>query len=264
MNKKRLLFFFLVLLIVDFLVLIILLINWKPIKSNRDLPEIMTDSTLNVVTEYNYADLQASNDYIAGFHYELCQYISLRSGLTIQNHFENDLEIAIQKLEENVYDVIAQNILITNENREFLALTVPIGQTRQVLVQRKKNDEDSVLFISNQLDLADKTIYVTKNSPAIMRLNNLSEEIAEPIYINEVSGFTSEELFYMVTRREIDYFATDIDNALKNTGLFPDLDFNTDISFTQLQAWAVRKTSPVLLDSLNVWIEAFRQQNGKR
>ena len=35
---------------------------------------------------------------------------------------------------------------------------------------------------------------------------------------------------------------------------YPSLDITTGISFSQLHAWAVRKESPQLLDSVNVWI----------
>ena len=194
----------------------------------------------------------------------MCQYIARRSGLKVQIYLENDLETAIRKLDNNEYDVIAQNIPITKENKRFLAFTVPITQNKQVLVQRKKNKTDSVLFISNQLDLANETIYVTNNSPSILRLNHLSEEIAEPIHIKEVEGYTSEQLIYMVANKEIDYAVVDKGFALKNSKLFPDLDFNTDISFTQLQAWAVRKNAPVLLDSLNIWITAFEASPPKK
>lgn len=38
----------------------------------------------------------------------------------------------------------------------------------------------------------------------------------------------------------------------------PEIDVETDISFTQLESWAVRKDSPVLLDSLNSWLQRFR------
>jgi len=107
------------------------------------------------------------------------------------------------------------------------------------------------------LDLANKTIYVTNNSPSIMRLNHLAEEIAEPVHIKEIAGYTSEQLIYRIAKREIDYAVVDKEIILNNAQLFPDLDFSTDISFTQLQAWALRKNSPVLLDSLNVWIAAF-------
>jgi membrane-bound lytic murein transglycosylase MltF len=228
--------------------------------SVRDLPEIWRDKTLNVVTEYNSIDFYVEGDTVAGFQYELCRFISQRSGLTIQLHIENNLETVVRKLGNNVYDVIAQNIPITNENKQVLAFTATISQSRQVLVQRKLNDADSTLFIDSQLDLANKTIYVTKNSPAILRLKHLSEEIAEPIQVIEIADNTSEQLIYMVANKEIDFTVVDREISLKNTELFPDLDISIDIGFTQLQAWALRKNSPVLLDSLNVWITAFKQQ----
>jgi len=262
MNVKRILILCAFLLSGALLIvgIVVILSHWKFEKSGkRDLPEIMKNKILNVVTEYNSVDFYVSGDSIAGSQYELCQFIAHRSGLTIQLFLENNLETSIQKLENNDYDVIAQNIPITNNNKQFLAFTVPITKNKQVLVQRKNNISDSVLFITNQIDLANQTIFVTKDSPAILRLNHLAEEIAEPIHIMEITGYTSEQLIYMVEEKEIDYAVVDKEISLKNTILFPDLDFNTDISFTQLQAWALRKTSPVLLDSLNVWIKAFKE-----
>lgn len=262
MNIKRFLAILVFLLSIAFIILFSLNIKgWKFLKSKRDLPEIKAAKTLNVVTEYNSSDFYVAGDTIAGFQYDLCQFISQRSGLSVQIFLENDLETAIQKLENNTYDVIAQNIPITNENKQFLAFTVPTTQNKQVLVQRKRNTADSVLFIATQLDLANQTIYVAKNSPAIMRLDHLSEEIAEPIHIKEIAGYTSEQLIYMAAHKEIDYAVADKEIALKNAKMFPELDFSIDISFNQLQAWALRKTSPVLLDSLNTWITAFKQQN---
>jgi len=261
MNTKQLLIAFIILLSVTLLLIFSIpnVINWILINQKRDLPEIKGKNILNVVTEYNSVDYYVSGDSVAGFQYELCKYIAKQSGLTVHLFLENDLETAIRKLEEKVYDVIAQNIPITNKNKQFLAFTIPVAQSKQVLVQRKSNNKDSVLFIANQLDLANRTIHVAKNSPAILRLNNLSEEIAEPIHIKEIEGYTSEQLIYMVDKKEIDYAVVDKEISLKNIPIFPDLDFNTDISFTQLQAWALRKTSPVLLDSLNVWIKDYLQ-----
>ena len=258
MNTKRLLIICIILVSINILIMLTILIiifNNKPTKTDRDFQEIKTANILNVVS----TDFQEGDDNPDKFQLELCQFIAQRSGLTIQSGYEKDLKTAIRKLEKNVYDVIAQNILITNENREQLAFTVSTGQTKQVLVQRKNNDSDSVLFISNQLDLANKTIYLAKNSPAIMRIKHLTEEIAEPIHIKEISGLTSEQLFEKVAKNDIDYLATDLETALKNAESFPDLDFSIDVGFTQMQAWALRKNSPVLLDSLNVWITEFKE-----
>jgi len=255
MKTKQWLALLIILLIMT--ILIMFNISRNIIKPKRDLPKISKNNTLNVVSIYNLVDSQETGDNVVAFQYELCKYIAQRSGLTIQHFYENDLKTAIRKLENNIYDVIVQNITVTIENRQFLAFTIPTGQTKQVLVQRKINNDDSVLFISNQLELAKQTIYVTNNSSAILRLKNLAEEIAEPIYIKKISGYTSEQLINMVAKKEIDYLATDLEIAIKNSESFPNLDFNTDISFAQQQAWALRKTSPVLLDSLNVWIKEF-------
>jgi len=259
MNKKRLYFFFIVLLLITFLLMRLLPgIIYGKTPPKRDLSEIKENNTLNVVTEYNSVDYYFEGDSSAGFQYDLCRFISDRSGLTIRFFLENNLETAIRKLENSEYDVIAQSIPITNENKQRLAFTVPVTQNKQVLVQRKNAGNDSVPLITTQLGLANRTVYVTKNSPAILRLNNLAEEIAEPVYIKELADYTSEQLIYRVANKEIDYAVVDKEIALKNAALFPELDFSLDISFTQLQAWALRKTSPVLLDSLNVWITAFK------
>jgi len=262
MNIKHLLILLILLLCGTILITYSVVVkDWEAMQCDRDLPEIEKEGnkTLNVVTEYNSNDFHKVKDSIAGFQYDLCRFIVRRSGYTIQLFVEKDLETATRKLENKVYDVIAQNISITNENKQYLAFTVPIAQSKQVLVQRKRDAEDSVLFITSQLDLARQTVYVTKNSPTILRLHHLAEEIAEPIYIKEIPGHTSEQLISMVAQKKIDYAVVDKEISLKNIDRFPDLDFNTDISFTQLQAWALRKTSPVLLDSLNVWIMEFKQ-----
>jgi len=127
-----------------------------------------------------------------------------------------------------------------------------------VLVQRKLDEADTTqVFIGNQIDLANKTVYVTQNSAAILRLKNLSEEIAEPIHIQETLDNSSEKLIDMVCNKEIDYAVVDKALAKKIAAQTPEIDYSIDIGFNQLQAWAVRPASPMLLDSLNVWITDF-------
>ena len=257
-TKKLFLLASFVLLIIVFA--IIATPSKKSPSSPRDFQEIEASEVLNVVIEYNSVDYYVSGDTIAGLQHELCQYIENRSGLRVNIQLENNLDICIKGLKDETYDIIARNIPITNENKEFLSFTIPITQNKQVLVQRKPLFENSLLFIRNQIELAGKKIYVPKNSPSILRLQNLSEEIAEPIYIEEIEAYSAEQLIYMVAYEEIDYAVVDKELAKKNMKLFSEIDSSIDISFTQLQAWAVRNSSPVLLDSLNIWIEDFKKQ----
>ncbi|MDR2086410.1 MAG: transporter substrate-binding domain-containing protein [Dysgonamonadaceae bacterium] len=254
--KRRLLYS-----IVTFGIFLILLI-WVNVTgeknvAGRDYYQIKQEGILNIVTEYNSVDYYVTGDTIAGIQYELCKYIEKRSGLHVEIFLANNMEACIKGLENHTYDIIARSIPITNENKDLFLFTVPVAQSKQVLVQRKPVEGDTVLFIRNQLDLSNKEIHVPKNSAAILRLRNLSDEIAEPIHIKETEQYSREELIYRVACKEIDYAVVDRELALKNSISFPEIDVKTDIGFTQFQAWAVRKTSPALLDSLNVWISDY-------
>lgn len=256
MKKKGLLalYFILLVLVLTSMYFLAHFFSEGKILGERDFSQIQKSGILNIVTEYNSVDYYVSGDSIAGLQYELCKYIGKRSGLEVNIHLENNLEKCIEGLEKQKYDIIARNIPITNQNKELVDFTVPITANRQVLVQRKN---DSIPLIRNQIDLANKTVYVPQESPNILRLKNLSEEIAEPIYISEIESYASEQLIYMVAYNEIDLAVVDREIALKNAANFPEIDIQTDISFTQMQAWAVRKTAPILLDSLNVWLTEY-------
>ena len=250
---------------VSFVIILIIIIlvrnNSEKQTSIRDYPEIKESGELNIVMEYNSIDYYIDKDTIKGIQYNLAKKIEQYSGLKVNIFLENNLVKSIQDLEKNQYDIIARNIPITNEIKEHLSFANPIAKSKQILVQRKNNENDSVIFISNQLELANKIIHVPENSPAILRIKNLSDEIAEPIYIQEDKQYTGEQLIYKVAYNEIDYVVVDNDIALINKDLFPNLDINTDITFTQLQAWAVRKESPILRDSLNVWLGEWKMEN---
>ena len=247
--------------IVAFLMLIAGIVKWIEGKNIplRDFPEIASEGVLNIVTEYNSVGYYVSGDTIAGIQYELCRYIEKRSGLQVRITPENSWENCLEKLKHNQCDIIALNTPVTNESKQMAAFTIPIVQNKQVLVQRKPDENDSLPLIRNQMNLAHKTVLVPARSPWILRLRNLSEEIAEPIYIQEIENCTQEQIIYMVVDGEADYAVADKAIALKNVQLFPNLDAGTDISFTQLQAWSVRKNAPVLLDSLNTWIAEYQR-----
>ena len=62
----------------------------------------------------------------------------------------------------------------------------------------------------------------------------------------------------MVAKGDIDYAVCGQQIARMTQKNLPEVDILTDVSFTQLQSWAVRKDSPVLLDSLNSWLQQIK------
>lgn len=226
----------------------------------RDYDEIKRSGMLRTVTEYNSVSFFLNGDTITGFHYELIEAFAKAKGLQAEIIPEMSFEKRITELNNGIYDVVAYGIPTTSEWKDSILLTIPIIRSKQILVQRKPEYDSTTLYISSQLDLAHKTLYVEKGSPSIFRIHNLENEIADTIFINEVEKYGPEQLIAMVAHGDIDYAVADEVIAKASIDSFPQLDISTGISFNQFYSWGVNKESPALLDTLNSWLTEYMQQ----
>lgn len=260
MRSKKLLIVYLALLVIVLLTMgQLLLLKRQADAGPRDFAQIREEGVMRVVTAYSPTDYYISGDSVLGFQYELCQAIARLAGVEIQIRLETSLATSFELLTDRRVDVIAQNIPVTTDNKVDFLFTEPIVLDRQVLVQRMPEGEgaDSTL-IRDQLDLAGKTVYIPKDSPAKLRLRNLGREIGDTIYVVEDELYSSEQLVMRVAKGEIDYVVCDQYIADYLKGWLPEIDAQTNISFTQFQSWAVRPESVELRDSLNHWLERLR------
>lgn len=245
-----------------FLLVLFYNISQKPkIALPRDFPEIENSGELNIVTDYNSVGYHVSGDTIAGFQYELIKALERDWKLKVNIFLENSLDENLQGLEQGKYDIVARNIPVNTQLRQQFGFTGSINLNKQVLVQRRQKFNDSIVPIRQHLNLAKKTIHVPKDSPVILRLQNLSHEIGDTIFVIEDNTYETEQLVMMVAAGDIDFTVSDEVVAKQLAGQLPEIDVETDISFTQLESWAVRKDSPVLLDSLNSWLQRFRDSS---
>ena len=226
----------------------------------RDYADIIREGVLRVATEYNSISFYVDGDTVTGFNYELIQAFGRDKGLRVDISPYMSFEDRLRGLSEDRYDVIAYGILATSKLKDSLLLTYPIVLNKQVLVQRKATGENDSLYIRSQLDLAQRTLHVIKGSPSILRIQNLGNEIGDTIYIKEIEKYGSEQLISLVAHGDIDYAVCDESIARAAADSLPQIDINTAISFTQFYSWAVSKQSPVLLDSLNAWLDRFQKE----
>lgn len=224
----------------------------------KDYPQIEKDGTIRFVTDYSSIGYYVSGDTISGFNYELIQLLKSYTQLNLDISLESSLNKSIEGLNKGKYDVLVRNIPITSELKDSLLFTIPVTQNKQVLVQRKEKYNDGIKPLRSHLDLAKKTIYVSDDSPAILRINNLANEIGDTIYYVEDSLYGNEQLIMKVASKEIDYAVCDEKIAKKLAESIPEIDYKTQIGFTHLEAWAVRRDSPVLLDSLDRWLNLIK------
>jgi membrane-bound lytic murein transglycosylase MltF len=233
--------------------------NNKINKQSRDFPQIQAEGVLYIVTDYNSVGYFVSGDTIAGFNHDLIQLLKEYIPEKVDIQLEAGLDKSIAGLKAGKYDIVARSIPVTSDLRDSIAFTEPVAQNRQVLIQRKKAYNDTIEPIRSHLDLAKKTLYVPAKSPVILRIQNLAHEIGDTIYIKEDPAYGPEQLAMMVASGDIDFAVCDEKAAANVAKTFPEVDFSTFIGFTHLEAWAVRKDSPVLLDSLNVWIKNAKE-----
>lgn len=225
----------------------------------RDFREIKASGTMKVVTDYNTIGYFISGDSIRGFQVEMMQALEKEWGIKVELLLENRLKESLEGLWEQQYDLVARNIPVNIALKDSFAFTRPITLNKQVLVQRKAAYNNGIEPIRRHLNLAKKTIVLPAGSPAILRLNNLSHEIGDTILIREEPLYETEQLVMLVASGNIDFTVCDEKVAERLSETIPEIDIETDISFTQLESWAVRKDAPVLLDSLNRWLDRFQK-----
>ena len=262
MISKKQLYFYIILLIIVALAMILLRnsITRKVYPKVRiDYSEIIEKGELSVVTDYNAIGYYVSGDTIQGFQHEMINALKKEWGIDINIFLENNLEDNLRGLQEGRYDIVARSIPVNSELKESIHFTEPLILNKLVLVQRKAQYNNDIEPLRQHLELAKKTIHVADGSPSIFRLNNLSHEIGDTIIVIENPTYEAEQLVMMVASGEIEYTVCDEKVAIRLSQELQEIDISTDISFTQIESWAVRKDSPLLLDSINIWLTRFKQ-----
>jgi len=235
-----------------------------PVAANRDLDEIILSGKISVVTNFNQTSYFIYKGEPMGFYFELLRRFADHLDLDLEIIPENDIDKAYQLLQSGEADIIAMGLTVNSERKELMNFSVPVFETRQVLVQRKPDSWRSMrvheiekALIRSQLDLADKSVYVQKGSSFKQSLLSLEKESGEDIDIVE-APFDSEELVKQVSKGEIPFTVCDEKIARLMNALYPNLDFSTPVSFPQKQALGVRKEgSEVLLKEIDTWLTRF-------
>lgn len=243
-----------------FVVFLLIPSKMKEESRPRNFHEIKEGGKLKVATEYNSIGFFADGDTISGFYYELINAFANAQQLEVEVIPVMSFEERMNGLHNGSYDIVASSIPLTLSKDSSYLLSKPLIKSKQILVQRKPAAANDSLYINSQIDLAGKTLYLIKGSPAINRIYNMSNEIGDTIYINEMGKYGQEQLIAMVAHGDIDYAVCNEDIAKTSLEDFPQIDISTDIGFNQFYSWAVDSSATELLDSLNHWIINYTQQ----
>ena len=223
-------------------------------KNGHDLPQILQNDTLRVITLNSSTSYFIYRDQPMGYHYDMITEFSRQHNLTPKITVAENSNSMMKLLKNREVDVIAYDMPVTNEMRDSILYCGLQQITHQVLVQRAQHIDFMITDVAN---LIGKKVTVVKGSRFHDRIINLNNELGGGIIIEEIRGDTVlvEDLVRMVSRGEIEYTVADDDLAKFNQTYFNNIDVHLPISFDQRSSWVVRMDSPILADSLNSWFK---------
>ena len=219
-----------------------------------DLLQILHTGEINVLTLSGSISYFIYKGEPKGYEYELLRDIAESLKLKINIHLaENETKLT-EMLLRGEGDLIAYNIPVTNEGKEKVLYCGRKVIDEQVLIQQvnKKNP-----ILNDVTGLIGKEVWVIHDSKYYRRLKNLNDELGGGIHIRtiEKDTVTIEDLIEMVSKGEIPYTLSDADMAKLNKTYFNNINISLLVGHPQRSSWAVRKTNPVLAETINKWFE---------
>lgn len=214
--------------------------------------------TLSVAIELAPTSYSFEGDSAAGFDYEMFKEIAKQHNLPVKFHPFAPIDYALKGLKTGDFDIVVANVPASTNLQEEFNLTNDVFVDRQVLV-RLKRQGDSIQTQPSQMELLGDTVWVADSTPFKERLLNLSHELGDTIYILSDPDYNSEQLVLLTALGEIRQAVVNESVAKRLSSDYPQLDMSVPISMTQFQPWIVNKSSNELRDSLNSWIDEFKQ-----
>jgi len=235
-----------------------------------DLDGMVERRTVRVLTAYSRTLYFVDNGTPRGTAYDqgklLEEHLNKTLGsarLTIRVQFVPlSRDELLPALLEGKGDIVMGNLTITRERKEIVDFTEPwIGNVEEIVVARPGGPE-----ITDVDDLSGKEVFVRKSSSYYESLVKLNEKLANegkpPVTLTPApEELEDEDLLEMANAGLVDLLVVDNHKAwfwqrvFPKLKLFPTVALRTDGDI----AWAIRKDSPKLKESLN----AFLATNGR-
>lgn len=234
----------------------------------RDLAAIKKSGKLRALTIYSGTTYFLYKGRPMGYEYELLERLADHLDVKLDLIVVKDVDELFARLNKGEGDIVAHGLTITSQRKKSVSFTDYLYLTRQVLVQKKpdnwrtmhwKSRENALL--QDAIELLGDTVSIRKNSSYTERIINLSEELGDTIYIEELPGkMATDEIIEKVVYGEIQFTIADANIASIMASYYPILDITVPVSFSQRIAWATRNNSPELLAATNAWLKEFKKE----
>lgn len=220
------------------------------------LEKILEKGTLDISTFYNTTDYYVYRGITRGFHYDLALDFAHYLGVRLQIvEVNNDIDTAINRLQEGKYDLLAISMTQTPERNKQLSFSQPLFHTGEVLVQHKGSTS-----IKNISELDGKEIFIPKSATSYRKvLEEIEDSLDIHIYITEVDRYSNEDLLHLVETGEINYTVIDENIVEACQSSLKNIDYSLKLRDNISISWTTNSGTTALITEINTWLEQVRQ-----
>lgn len=212
--------------------------------------------TIDIAILYGPGSLYIYEDSLAGINKEIAKKFSQETNVPVKTWAVSDPASGMAKLESGAFDILA-SVPLDNYIRNRFLVSESVFLDRLVLIQLKDSLTGEKI-INSSLDLNEKKVFVAPASSALQRMQNLSEEIGGKIEIIEAKDLSDELLSLKVAGGDIPLAVVNEKVAQKIGESYPNLNYDSSVSFTQFQVWIFNKSDSTVWNKFNNWFNDFR------
>ena len=227
----------------------------------RDLPQIVANGTLRMITYYNSHSYFIHRGGQAGFDYELLSQFAKNQGLNLEVVIPEPGQDAVSLLNAGRGDVLCTGQTPDPTWRRWLAGTVPTNFVQKVVVLAETAPQPTELA-----DFTGMTLTLPRGDPFKGRLQALRGESGSSFFISSApSDVDVEELLAQVSRGELQAVVADDIAAKAAMAYLPNLQIGLYLDRRRPTIWHTRQNAPELLAALNTFLKQHLQvtQSGR-
>jgi len=210
-----------------------------------DKEGIISRGSLRVAVDNNSSSFYIYRGRRMGYEYELLLDLGKELGVEIEFVVASGFDEAFGKLEDGRVDLIAMNVQQNEERESFVTFTESLGAMSTVLVGREK--------LTSWDSLGSDTVYVRKGAVYKSQLELLKDSLHLDFSILEVQDH-EEILLDRVYEQEVRWTVAEKNVAQTNATYYDELQLGLEVSKEEPVTWAMRSSSPELLQAVNSWL----------
>lgn len=218
--------------------------------------------TLDIALLYVPGSFYSYEDSVTGINHQIALQFSEETSTPIKLWPLTDAAKALSKVKEGSFDILA-SLPLDNTLKKNFTVSESIFLDRLVLVQMTDSLSGNKI-VNSSLDLNGKTVYVATGSSASTRMRNLANEIGGDISIEEVPDLSDELICLKVVNGSFPLAVVNEKTARKISELYPLLNYDSSVSFTQFQVWVFSPTDSIVAQKFNTWFDTFRETDTYR